>query len=85
MNMVPGKPWLRPVKLALYGDGKYRTVANTREAVECLMKHWPGTRGQAYRVALQTCADVMDGRMGPDSARDAFRRAAEEAAIEVIQ
>lgn len=83
MNMVPGKPWLMPVKLELPGSGGYRTISNTREAISCLMEHWPETRGQAYRAALQTCVDVMDGRMGPDSARDAFRKAAEEAAIEL--
>jgi hypothetical protein len=80
-NTLPGKPWLRPVILKIDGDDKRYVVGNSREANQFLRNHWPIAGGEAFDQAVSVCRKVEEGEMGPEAAREAFIKAAQEAAI----
>jgi hypothetical protein len=62
--------------------GRLRTVTSVREAAECLVGEWPTQgRGDHYRRAVRACHDALEGTAAAASVRQAFIRAALEAAI----
>ena len=62
--------------------GRRRVVRSAAQAAFLLVDRWPDTeRGPQYRLALQACMDVMEGRRAAASARRAFIRAAKDAAV----
>jgi len=52
-------------------------------AAEILTSHWPAhiSRGPKYHAACRTCREVLVGDAAPETARQAFIEAAEEAEI----
>lgn len=73
------------VTLVLGGNEEYRRVNSVREAAEMLLEHWPTDDGEEYLTAIRLCLDAMIGAVPPDTAREAFIRAAEEAKIPLMQ
>lgn len=55
-------------------------ISNAWEAVEFL-KHWPGTRGREFRVAMQHCLDALDGLISAGKARLSFILAVRSAGL----
>ncbi|MCJ8053920.1 DUF982 domain-containing protein [Shinella curvata] len=73
--------WGEPITFETATLGKYWTVTSTAEAARALMERWPVTAGPAYEAALRTCLAVMEGKVRPAEARQAFLNAAEEADV----
>lgn len=73
--------WEEPVTFETSKLGKYWTVTSTAEAARALMERWPVETGAAYKAALRTCLAVMEGKVRPAEARQAFLDAAEEADV----
>ena len=63
------------------GLGQFRTIADVGTAANYLITRWPEEHGPEYRRAQKVCLDVMLGRKKPPKARDAFRKALNEAGI----
>ncbi|WP_307145483.1 DUF982 domain-containing protein [Rhizobium tibeticum] len=73
--------WDRGVELVIDGKDEFRTVSNTREAVECLMTSWPDEKGPAYATARKACLSALDGEPSDIDPRAAFIAAAGECGI----
>lgn len=75
-------PFSRPVVLDLQPTG-HRKVDSAYEAIEAMQDAWPDSSGscRAYRRALRTCRDALDGRQSGNSCRRAFVKAARAARI----
>jgi hypothetical protein len=56
-------------------------VSTASEAMQCLLKTWPGKRGPKHREAVQACHDALTGSKPTTSARRAFVAAAKEAGV----
>ncbi len=78
--MLDDKRFSEPVRLVIEPTGS-RQINSAWEAVECLHSSWPSKRGRAYRSALRSCLDVLDGLRPVPTARRAFARAAKEAGV----
>ena len=61
--------------------GIYMIISSTRQAMNLLSRYWPVADGEAYFHALRIFGQVMMDKLPPDSARDAFLAAAEEAQV----
>jgi hypothetical protein len=68
-----------PVKVATERPGRSAAVNSVERASEILLS-W-GVRGHAWRAAADLCEAASEGRASADDAREAFRRAAEEAGM----
>lgn len=73
--------WSKPVTFETLTLGLYRTVTSTAEAASVLMDDWPTDEGDAFLAAKAACLAVLAGDADPDSAREAFLAAAEEADV----
>jgi hypothetical protein len=73
--------WDRSVELVIDGKDRFRTVKNTREAVECLMIRWPDKKGPAYAIARKACLSALNGGPSDVHPRTAFIAAASECGI----
>ncbi|MGN1290505.1 MAG: DUF982 domain-containing protein [Bradyrhizobium sp.] len=71
-----------PVVLDLRPTGR-RKVDSAYEAIEAMQDAWPHSSGscRAYRHALRTCRDALDGRQSGSNCRRAFVKAARAARI----
>ncbi|MFE0019154.1 DUF982 domain-containing protein [Mesorhizobium sp. NPDC059054] len=71
-----------PVVLDLQPTG-HRKVESAWQAIEAMQDAWPDHpgSGQAYRRALRTCRDALDGWQSGNSCRRAFVKAARAARI----
>jgi hypothetical protein len=69
-----------PVILNLRPTGQ-RKVDSAYEAIEAMQDGWPdrSIHGRAYRRALRTCRDALDGWQSGSSCRRAFVKAARSA------
>lgn len=79
--MLDEKPFDEPVVLELGRVGRYRTIANARQAAECLMTVWPLNRGERHRDAVDTCLKVLEGHRSTSDARRALIEAALESEV----
>lgn len=73
------KSFPAPVKIIIRQSPE-NIIATVWEALEFL-RSWPGKRNRAYRLALQTCLDALDGMKSPRKAHAAFTAAARDAGI----
>ncbi|CAH1649190.1 DUF982 domain-containing protein [Chelatococcus asaccharovorans] len=71
-----------PVRLT-FGPSQQRTITNAWEAVELLLRDWPGRRDHRYKVALLACQDALEGFRSGRLARKALVRAAKMAGFGV--
>ena len=62
--------WKREVTVEL--DGEVRLIASTMDAADCLFTCMADRQGCEYDKAMQSFADVFDGREPPQTARNAF-------------
>lgn len=68
-----------PVKVATERPGRSAGVSSAERASEILLS-W-GVRNNAWLKATDLCEAASEGRASIDEAREAFRRAAEEAGV----
>ncbi|QPC86251.1 DUF982 domain-containing protein [Mesorhizobium sp. NBSH29] len=73
------KSFTRPIRVCFTEYGRTRTVADTHEALDCLMYWWPANHGPRHRDALDACLKVLDGHRSMIDAQTAFEAAAMEA------
>lgn len=73
--------WDRSVELVIDGKDQFRTVKNTREAVEFLMTSWPAEKGPAYAIARKACLGALNGEPPDIDPRVAFIAAVSECGI----
>lgn len=73
--------WEAPITFETNKLGRYWTVTSTAEAARALMERWPVVAGAAYEAALRTCLAVMERKVRPAEARQAFLDAAAEADV----
>lgn len=73
--------WDKPITLETMNLGKFRTITTTAEAASILATQWPLRTGRAYRKAHLTCLSVLEGNGDPETAREAFLKAAQEARV----
>jgi hypothetical protein len=81
MESGPDKPFQQPVAVSLDPGGEPVAVRDTRQAADLLLTRWPASRGPRHRDAVDACLKVLDGHRSTSDAYDAFREAAEEAAV----
>ncbi|TNM64964.1 DUF982 domain-containing protein [Aliirhizobium smilacinae] len=62
--------WEQEVTVEL--DGEVRLIASTMDAADCLFTCMADRQGSEYDKAMQSFADVFDGREPPETARNAF-------------
>ncbi len=62
--------WEQEVTVEL--DGETRSIASTMDAADCLFTSMADRQGPEYDKAMQSFADVFDGREPPETARNAF-------------
>ena len=79
--MMDTKPFDAPVVVELSHVGRFRRIASTQEAAECLMTVWPLNRGPRHRVAVETCLEVLEGSGSTADARRALIEAARESEV----
>ena len=79
---MPRQWWNETVGVYLE-RGRIRWVSHTSEAAEVLLHHWPERfRSEPESLAArEACLRSLERRAFPDSAREAFIRAAQEAEI----
>jgi hypothetical protein len=81
MALISDMIWSNGVYVELGKLEDCRVVASTREAQSILLYHWPVQGGDAFRHALEICANVLNDELPADEAHRAFILAAEEAGI----
>ncbi|HEV7245668.1 MAG TPA: DUF982 domain-containing protein [Shinella sp.] len=73
--------WRDPITFVTPKVGQYLTISNTAEAARVLLDHWPVEHGKALKRAKAACLAVLHGDENPETAREAFLKAAEEAGV----
>ena len=73
--------WNKPVEVTTDGGDHFRSVRNSREALECLLTCCGDKKGKSFSVARRTCLSAIEGGVAPNAAEQAFRAAAKDAGI----
>ena len=73
--------WDKPVELMIENSDHFHRVSNSREAVACLAKCWPGEHDSAYAAARRICMKALNGKARSEEAQAAFLKAADGAGI----
>ncbi|MDX3977028.1 DUF982 domain-containing protein [Shinella sp.] len=73
--------WDEPITFETKKLGAYLTISSTAEAARVLLDHWPVEHGKALKRAKAACVAVLQGDENPETAREAFLKAAEEAGV----
>lgn len=73
--------WDPNFEIRIDSGDHFKTVGNSREALESLMTCWPETRGKKFKVARRACLGALNGNVPTEQAAEAFRIAAKEAGI----
>lgn len=73
--------WDRPVEVTIDCGDHFKTVHNSREALEALMTCWPERKCGSYSVARKSCLSSLRGFTPNEVAAHAFEIAAREAGI----
>lgn len=74
------RPFSKPVFLTLNETGNFQ-ASSAWEALEYLVRYWPGDRGPHYRRARQLCEEAVDGFIDAERARTALIEAARRAKV----
>ncbi|TDK39719.1 DUF982 domain-containing protein [Rhizobium deserti] len=72
--------WKTPVRVKV-ARWRLETIASPAQALEKLANCWPSARGRHYRSAVTNCEAAVSCQYSSELAREAFVRAALEAAI----
>jgi len=73
--------WEEAIEVTVDCGDHFRSVHNSREAIECLMTSWPYRGGKSFAMARRACLQAIYGRGTPRRAAEAFTAAAKEAGI----
>ncbi|MBP1862346.1 DUF982 domain-containing protein [Rhizobium herbae] len=73
--------WDVNVELMIECSDHFHVVRSAREAIECLTKRAPETKGSHCAGARKACLAALEGTSTQKEARAAFETAAEEAGI----
>ena len=73
--------WSTPIEVAVNGGDHFKSVCNSREALEALMTSWPAKGGRSFSAAKRACLKSLSGEATPASAARAFQEAAGKAGI----
>lgn len=73
--------WDKPVEVTIDCGDHFKTVHNSREALETLKTCWPETKGGSYSAARKSCLSSLRGVTANHVAAQAFEIAAKEAGI----
>ncbi len=78
---MDSKAWKKPLLLEMPNRLDVTSVSSTLEAGTLLLTDWPRKRGPAFKQAVISCRDSLNGRVCHSVARDDFIAAAHEAYI----
>lgn len=73
--------WDPAVEITIDSGDHFKSVANSRDALACLMTSWPNRGGKSFAAARKACMEAIEGRADPSLAAEAFKAAAIEAGI----
>lgn len=73
--------WQIPIEIAVDGRDHFKSVNNSREALEALMTCWPVKGGRSFAIAKRACMNSLRGKAESVAAARAFQDAAQEAGI----
>jgi hypothetical protein len=78
------RPFRNPLLAKLDGTSHY-TVRSAWEALEYLLRYWPGPRDRSYEVAIQMCRDAVDGWIPAERAREGLKHALNAAGLAIAK
>ncbi|MBY5460671.1 DUF982 domain-containing protein (plasmid) [Rhizobium beringeri] len=78
---MPTEIWQTPIEVAVEGGDHFKSVQNSREALETLMTCWPEKGGRSFALAKRACMKSLSGEADHAAAARAFQEAAIEAGI----
>jgi hypothetical protein len=76
------RPFRNPV-LAKLDETSHYTVRSAWEALEYLIRHFPGARDNSYKVAVHLCRDAVDGWIPAERAREGLKHALDAAGLAI--
>jgi hypothetical protein len=78
------RPFRNPL-LAKLDETSHYTVRSAWEAMEYLLRYWPGPRDKSYKVAVQICRDAVDGWIPAERARESLKHALDAAGLAIAK
>lgn len=79
-----GLPGFKPILMRMEHEPCLRSISSVYEAANFLVEEWPVVPNPSFRLATNTCRDVLSGMSPVAKARLAFIKAAQEAGIEIL-
>ncbi len=76
------KYWTQYLELDVEGEGRFRRIRSTREAMECL-ESWPRMDSDEFFEAYRLCRATLEAGYPRAEAREAFVRAATKAGMAI--
>ena len=73
--------WSAPIEVTVDCGDHFKSVANSRDALACLMTCWPSRGGRAFAIARKACTGAIHGRVEASVAEEAFKAAAFDAGV----
>lgn len=73
--------WQTPIEVSVNGGDHFKSVHNSREALETLLTCWPVKRGRSFSVAKRACIKSLNREANHAAAARAFLQAATNAGI----
>ncbi|WP_246697219.1 DUF982 domain-containing protein [Rhizobium sp. WYCCWR 11146] len=58
---MPTEMWQTPIEIAVAGGDHFKSVQNSREALETLMTCWPEKGGRSFAIAKRACMKSLSG------------------------
>jgi hypothetical protein len=78
------RPFRNPL-LAKLGETSHYTVRSAWEALEYLIRYWPGPRDNSYKIAVHLCRDAVDGWIPAERAREGLKHALDAAGLSIAK
>lgn len=78
------RPFRNPLLAKLDGTSHY-TVRSAWEALEYLIRYWPGPRDNSYKIAVHLCRDAVDGWIPAERAREGLKHALDAAGLGIAK
>ena len=75
--------WHKLITVRADGAGDKLTVTTTVQAAQILLNRWPTRRGKAPEKAKMICVQIIEGTNTPETAREAFIKAATKAGLQL--
>ncbi|PTE23373.1 hypothetical protein C5F48_02640 [Cereibacter changlensis JA139] len=75
--------WRTPVLVNVPNTSEPEPILTVDQAIEFLLKRWPGRKTNAVWQAVNACSGCIHGQIGPTMAREAFIAAVNDAGIRV--